>query len=47
MNHEILDFILAAGAVISALAIALMCGVGLVVWLAGGRLAQRKDEKAA
>ncbi len=46
MNKEFLDIILAVSAVVAALAIAATCAVGLVVWLAGGKLDQRKDEKA-
>ena len=47
MHYDILEIILAAGVLLAALAVAAMCGVGLVVWLAGGKLDQGKDRKAA
>jgi nitrate reductase NapE component len=47
MNNEFLDIVLAAGALMAALAVAVMCGVGLVVWLAGGKVDRRKDQKTA
>ena len=37
MNHHTLDLLLAAGCVAVALVIGAVCGVGLLVWLAGGR----------
>ena len=45
MNIGILDIILAAAAVMAALAVAAICFLGLVVWLAGGKLVQRKDQR--
>ncbi len=45
MNIDILQFILALGAVIAALAVAVVGAVGLVVWLAGGKLDQGKEHK--
>ena len=47
MTKEIIDIILAAGALLAALAVAVVCGVGLVVWLAGGKPDHGKDRKAA
>lgn len=47
MHHDILDLIFAAGVLLAALAVAAMCVVGLVVWLAGGKLSQGKDRRAA
>jgi hypothetical protein len=35
---NLIDTLLLVCAVVAALALAGMCGVGLVVWLAGGRL---------
>jgi hypothetical protein len=35
---NLIDTLLLLGAVAAALALAGMCGVGLFVWLAGGRL---------
>lgn len=46
MTKEIIDIILATGALLAALAVAVVCGVGLVVWLAGGKLDHGKDRKA-
>ena len=45
MNIDSLNVILALGAVLAALAVAVVGGVGLVVWLAGGKLEQGKDRK--
>ena len=45
MNKEFLDIILAVGALVAALAVAVMCGNGLVVWLADGELGRRPDAK--
>ena len=47
MNIEFLQIILAIGALGAALAVAVVCGVGLIVWLAGGKLGQGKNRKAA
>ena len=47
MNSETLDIILAAAAIVAALAVAAICALGLVVWLAGGKLDQHKDQKPA
>ena len=47
MNIEILDIILAAAAIVAAMAVAGICVLGLVVWLAGGKIDQRKDQKPA
>ncbi len=46
MLKESLDIILALGAVVAGLAVALTCGVGLLVWLAGGKTGQHRDEEA-
>lgn len=37
MRIIILDFLMFAGAALTALAIAAMCVLGFVVWLAGGK----------
>lgn len=47
MTKEIIDIVLVAGTLLAALAVAVVCGVGLVVWLAGGKLDRGKDRKAA
>ena len=47
MNIAIIDLILAAAALVAALAVAVIGALGLVVWLAGGKVDQRKDQKAA
>jgi hypothetical protein len=47
MNSEILDIILAVGAVVSALGVATIGLLGWVVWMAGGKPAQGKDQKVA
>jgi nitrate reductase NapE component len=47
MSIEILDTILATAAILAALAVAAICALGLIVWLAGGKLDQRKDQKPA
>ena len=46
MNNVIIHVILALGTLVATLAVAAVCGVGLVVWLAGGKLEQGKDRKA-
>jgi nitrate reductase NapE component len=47
MNSEILDIILAVGAVVSALCVATIGLLGWVVWMAGGKPPQGKDHKVA
>ncbi|MBI2814440.1 MAG: hypothetical protein HYX71_09160 [Opitutae bacterium] len=47
MNIDILQVLFALGAVLAALAVAVVGGVGMVVWLAGGKMAQGKDRKTA
>ena len=47
MNIAIVQFLLAAAAIVAALSVAAICVVGLIVWLAGGKMAQRKDEETA
>jgi hypothetical protein len=47
MNIGTLDIILAVATVVAALAVAAICALGLVVWLAGGKLDRRKDQKIA
>ncbi len=42
---RLIDSILVLGAIIAALAVAVICVVGIVVWLAGGRLGRRDDHK--
>jgi hypothetical protein len=34
---KLIDLILMSGALLAALAVSAVCGLGLVVWLAGGR----------
>ena len=41
----ILNIILMLGTVIAAAAVSFICLVGLVVWLAGGKSSQSRDEK--
>jgi hypothetical protein len=43
MHSDFLNYVFAAAFAAVALAVAAICGVGLVVWLAGGRTASRKD----
>ncbi len=47
MSIEVLNIILAAFAVLAAMAVAAVCALGVVVWLAGGKLDQRKDKRMA
>ena len=42
---DLLNIILMLGAILAGSAVGLICVVGLIVWLAGGRLHQRKDGK--
>ena len=42
MSKNLIDVVLLAGVTMAALAIATVCCVGLVVWLAGGRPGQNK-----
>ena len=44
---ELLNIILMLGTVLAASAISLICAVGLIVWLAGGKTDRREDEKSA
>jgi len=44
---DFLNIILMLGAIIAAAAVSLICAVGLVVWLAGGKRAQREDKESA
>jgi len=44
---DFLNFILMLGAIIAAAAVSLICAVGLVVWLAGGKQGQREDKERA
>jgi hypothetical protein len=39
---EIINTILMLGGLVAAGAVAVMCGVCLVVWIAGGKIATRK-----
>jgi hypothetical protein len=39
---NLLDMFLAFGTIVTAAAVSLVCLLGLVVWLAGGRWAQRE-----
>ena len=41
MAHLLQDF-LVLGAAAAALAVAFVCGVGLIVWMAGGKSVPRK-----
>ncbi|MEI6106100.1 MAG: hypothetical protein WCR49_03710 [Opitutae bacterium] len=45
MNIETLHLLLAAATVLAALAVGAVCAVGLVVWLAGGKLDAGKRHK--
>ena len=47
MHIGIIDFILATAALVAALAVAAVAALGLVVWLAGGKVNQRKDPRTA
>lgn len=38
VNHTTLDLLLAGACAAAAMAVAALCGLGLLVWLAGGRL---------
>jgi hypothetical protein len=40
---RLIDCILILGAIMAALAVAAICVLGIVVWLAGGRLGRRDD----
>jgi hypothetical protein len=42
MNNAILEFVLAAGAAVSAVAVGLTCLVGLAVWIGGVRQSSAK-----
>jgi hypothetical protein len=42
---RLIDSILILGAIIAALAVAAICVLGIVVWLAGGKLAQPDDHR--
>jgi hypothetical protein len=39
---NVLNLVLALGTIATAIAVSLVCMLGLVVWLAGGRWAQRE-----
>ncbi len=43
MNTGIIDFLVAAGAVLAAVAVAAVGALGLVVWLAGGKLGRPRQ----
>ena len=43
MNREIIDILLAATVILAAAAVAAVCALGLIVWLAGGKMERRKD----
>ncbi len=47
MHIGIIDFILATAALGAALAVAAIGALGLVVWLAGGKVDRRKDHRTA
>jgi len=42
---DFLNIILMLGAIIAAAAVSLICAVGLVVWLAGGKQQARREDK--
>ena len=42
-----LNYILMLGVIAAASAIGLICALGLVVWMAGGKLDQGKDRRHA
>jgi hypothetical protein len=42
-----LEFIMMLGGLAAAGAVGVVCGVGLVVWLSGGKSYMRKDERVA
>jgi len=46
MTREILDLILALGAVVAGLCVAGICTIGFVVWLAGGRQHDEREKTA-
>lgn len=39
---KFIELVLAFGSIVTAVAVSLVCLLGLVVWLAGGRWAQRE-----
>jgi nitrate reductase NapE component len=45
MSITTIQIFLAAATIMAALAVGLVCAVGLVVWLAGGQLAADKRSK--
>lgn len=46
MTRELLDLILAFGAVAAGVCVAGICALGLVVWLAGGRPHDDREKTA-
>ncbi len=40
--NELIDTLLMIGALVAAGGVLLMCAVGLVVWIAGGKIVTRK-----
>ena len=44
---NLIDLIMMLATLLAAAAVGLTCVLGLVVWLAGGKLAQGKGRKAA
>ncbi|HTL68039.1 MAG TPA: hypothetical protein VL200_10285 [Lacunisphaera sp.] len=42
-----IELVLAFGAAVAALAVMAITAVGLIVWLAGGKLGTRKDREAS
>jgi nitrate reductase NapE component len=47
MNIETLQIFLAAAVILAALSVAVVCAVGVVVWLAGGKLDHGKWHRLA
>jgi len=44
---DLIDFIVMLGVIAAAAAVGLICALGLVVWLAGGKLDHGKDRRHA
>jgi hypothetical protein len=42
---DLLNIILVLGCIVAAAAVGLICAVGLIVWLAGGRPHQHREGK--
>ena len=46
MTRELIDLILAFGAVVAGICVAGICVLGLLVWLAGGRPHDEREKAA-